>query len=116
MADEISDMQRRLDMNERNMGDFAKSLTAIVKDVHELRTPLEDLKTDKAVRAERDKHMHERLDRMERMISVGLNDLRDDIDKRFDRLTKPFWAAALALITVLVGAVATFIFKGGLNV
>jgi hypothetical protein len=81
-----------------------------------MRDDLGDVKTDSAMRAERDKNLHERLERMEKTIEQGLAAVKADIDTRFGRLTKPFWAAALALITVLVGAVATFIIKGGLSV
>lgn len=114
--EKIDAVLRRLDMTERNQTDFAKSLTTVIGDLNELRKPLDELKTDKAVRAERDKNLHERLERMENTIEKGLDEVKADIDKRFGRLAKPVWAAALAFISVLVGAVATFIIKGGLNV
>lgn len=114
MPDEISTIQRRLDMNERNMSDFGKSLTEIVKDVHELRAPLEDLKTDKAVRSERDKNLHERLERMEKKIEEGFATVKQDVDERIGRLTWPIRVAATALITTIVAAVV-YALKGGIN-
>lgn len=60
-----------------------------------------ELKISKAVDAERDKNLKERLDRIEKSIE-GLYGLGK-------------WAL-LAFFGVLIGAVATFIVNGGLNV
>lgn len=116
MPDEMSQLLRRMDMAERNMSDIAKTTTGLIEAQHDMREELGDVKTDRAVRAERDKNLHERLERMEKTIEAGLTAVKADIDNRLGRLTKPLWAAALAFITVLVGAIATFIIRGGLNV
>ena len=116
MPDELSQLMRRMDMAERNMSDVAKTATGLIQAQQEMREDLGDVKTDRAVRAERDKNLHERLERMERKIELGLEAVKEDMDARFARLTKPLWAAALAFITVLMGAIVTFIVRGGLNV
>lgn len=116
MPDELSAALRRLDMVERNQSDAAKTTTKIIEAQQEMRDALGDVKTDRAVRAERDKNLHERLERMEKKIELGLEAVKEDMDARFARLTKPLWAAALAFITMLMGAIVTFIVRGGLNV
>jgi hypothetical protein len=116
MPDEMSQLLRRMDMAERNMSDAAKTSTEIIEAQREMREELGDVKTDRAVRAERDKNLHERLERMEKTIEAGLKAVKEDIDGRFNRLRTPLWAAALAFISALIAAIANFIIKGGLSV
>lgn len=65
MADEISQILRRLDGVESNQTLLAKSHTEFVQDLGEIRKPLDELRTDREVRKERDKNLNERLDRIE---------------------------------------------------
>ncbi len=89
---------------------LAKSITELIGDQVEIKQVLAGMNVDRAVGVERERNIHERLERMERSI----DDFRKDVDKRFGNLSKPLWAAALAVITTLVAAVTTFIIKGGL--
>lgn len=107
-------MERRIDLLERDSRDHARSLTelvASVRDAHDTLTAIDKLD---AVRQEHDKHLDERLQRMERAIEEGFKSARADVDARFSRLNRPIWIAVSTLISTLVAAVATFIIKGGL--
>lgn len=70
MADgiEIAGLLRRLDAAERNGSDLAKTITRLVEELDEVRKPLDDLRLDRAVRAERDIRTTERFDRLEKKI------------------------------------------------
>ena len=110
---EMAALLRRLDISERNHSDLAKSLTEMVSDLNELRKPLDELRTDREVRKERDKHLHERLDRIDKTITDGLAAIKADVDARFARLNKPLWAAVLAFITAVVTTTTAFFLRGG---
>ena len=112
----MEDIRTRLASTERNQSDLAKSITAIVDDVHEMRKPLDELKTDREVRKEREKNLNERLDRMESTFKTEISDLKDDMGARWSKLQMPLWAGASALIGAVVVALWQFVVKGGLNV
>ena len=116
MPDEITSLLRRLDMTERNQSDLAKTITELTLAVREVRVEQDDARVDKAVREERNKALNERLERIERSIEHGFAAAKEDVDERFGRLNKPLWMATAAFISVMVGAFATFIIKGGLIV
>lgn len=79
----------------------ARILTELVKEQRLVKEYISDNRTDKAVRAERDVHLHARLDRIEEringLVSVGK------------------WIL-LSFGASFIAAIATFIIKGGLNV
>lgn len=112
----MDDIRRRMDVTERNQTDLARTITNLVNDVHEMRKPLDELKTDREVRKEREKNLNERLDRMEDAFSKGIDDLKTDMNSRWGKLQMPLWAAASALIGCVVVAVWQFIVRGGLHV
>jgi len=94
MPDEISSMLRRLDMTERNQTDLAKSVTALVVDVA-------DLKTKDAVNAEREK---------------ARDDWRTRTEEKLNSIYKLGWWVLFTFGTVALGSVARFLFSGGFNV
>ena len=101
MPDEMSQLLRRLDATERNQSDLARQHTEIVEEVRELRRPLDELRTDREVRKERDKHLDERLGRIEKSIASVYS------------LGK--WMLGVVGSALLL-AFVTFVVKGGLNV
>lgn len=112
----MEELRRRVDVSERNQSDLARTITGIVNDIQEFRKPLDELKTDREVRKEREKHLNERLDRMEKTFEEGIKELKADMNTRWSKLQKPLWAAASALIGGIVLAVWQFVLRGGLNV
>lgn len=99
MPDEIAALTRRVDANERNHTDLAKSVTAIVEDQRSVREEINAIKIDREVRKVREEHLNERLDRIEDRI--------DDVYKLGRWVLTAFGASLLALL-------ANFIFRGGL--
>lgn len=87
-------LARRLDMVERNVSDHAKSLTALVHDVSELRTK-------NAVDDEREK---------------ARDDWRSRTEKRLDGIYRLGWWVLTTFGAILVAMVAQFVFRGGLVV
>lgn len=88
----------RLLMLERNLSDQGKSITEIVNDQRAIHGTIADLERTNAVRAVEDKHLDERLDRIEHSLQAvyGLGK----------------WLLG-AVGSVLVVAVVGFILKGG---
>lgn len=87
-------LMRRLDMVERNVSDHAKSLTALVHDVSELRTK-------NAVDDERERSRDE---------------WRSRTEKRLDGIYRLGWWVLTTFGAILVAMVAQFVFRGGLVV
>ena len=87
-------LARRLDMLERNVSDHAKTITAVVHDVS-------DLKTKNAVDDEREKSRDE---------------WRSRTEKRLDGIYRLGWWVLTTFGAILVAMVAQFVFKGGLVV
>ena len=100
MPDEISALTRRVDANERNHTDLAKSVTAIIEDQREIRDEMSDLKTERAVRVVRDEALNDRLRR---------------IEKSIERVYNLGWWVLGAFGLTLIAAISSFVFKGGLN-
>lgn len=98
---EIGSVMRRLDAVERNHTMLASSLTQLVNELGDIRPPLDELRMDRAVRLERDRHVHERFDRLEASL------------KGVYRLG---WWLLAAVGTSAVAFTMNFIFAGGLNV
>jgi uncharacterized protein Yka (UPF0111/DUF47 family) len=98
MPDEMGQLLRRMDMTERNQTDLAKSVTELTEEIGELQKPLRQLETDREVRKERDKHLNERLDRIE--VSI-------------DRIYRLGWWVLAAFGASAVALVANFAFRGG---
>lgn len=69
-------VEQRLEQTERDLRDHSKSITSLVEDQRDLRGLLIGLEQDKAVRAVEDKHLDDRLDRIEERLkavySLGL--------------------------------------------
>lgn len=101
MSEEMEKMARRQDGMERNLSDVGKSITEIVQDHRRTKDILDELKTDRAVREERDKHLNERLDRIEADVSAI---------KSLGRWLLAAIGSGLAL------AVLQFVIKGGLKI
>jgi hypothetical protein len=108
IEDKLQDALHRLEVVERaqviidrNQSDVAKSLTAIVEDHSKTKDVLDQLRTDREVRQERDKHLNERLDRIEKSIA---------------RLYNLGWWVLTAFGATLIAAVANFLVKGGFDV
>jgi len=99
--DELEKALRRLDGMERNQSDVAKSITALIEDHNKSRNILDELRTDRAVRLERDKNLNERLDRIEASIA------------RIHSLGR--WVLA-AFGAGLIALISNFLFRGGFNV
>lgn len=98
---DLNVLLRRLDAVERNHTMLASSVTNMVKELDMMQTPLDELRLDRAVRVERDKHIHERFDRLEASM------------KGMYRLG---WWLLVAVGTSAIAFVMNFIFKGGFNV
>jgi predicted nuclease with TOPRIM domain len=108
--------RERLAVTERNQSDLAKSITEIISEVNELRKPLEELRTDREVRKERDTHLNARLERMEATFKREMDELKADMGARWSKLQAPLWTGAAALISAIVVTFWQFVVKGGLNV
>ena len=93
MPDEMSALLRRLDAIERNQSDAARTATAIVEEIH-------GIKTDREVRKERDLRLNERLDR---------------IEERLDGVYKIGWWFLAIFGAAFIALVANFTFRGGFN-
>lgn len=78
----------------RDLESHAKTITALVEEQHKIHDALQELKTDKAVRRERDKHIEEKLTNIE---SLGKKVL-------------------VGFALLILASVWQFIAKGGLNV
>lgn len=87
-------LARRLDMLERNVSDHAKTITAVVHDVSEL-------KTKNAVDDERERSRDE---------------WRSRTEKRLDGIYRLGWWVLTTFGAILVAMVAQFVFRGGLVV
>lgn len=97
MPDELSAILRRLDMNERNSTDLAKTVTVLVEDVS-------NLKLKDAVNAEREK---------------ARDDWRQRTEKKLDRIYGlGWWVLATFGASAIAGIVALvfLVFRRGLNV
>jgi predicted nuclease with TOPRIM domain len=112
----MDDVRRRLDTTERNQSDLAKTMTEVINELHMLKSPIDELRLDRAARLERDKNQLERFMRIEHQLEKGFERVQEDIDARWRTLQKPLWAAASAFIVVIVAALWQFIIRGGLNV
>lgn len=97
----MDELNRRMDVVERNQSDLARSVTGIVDELGKVREPLDQLRVDREVRRERDKNLYQRLDRIEDSIAAVYS------------LGK--WLLATIGAVVIVAAV-TFMLNGGLNV
>lgn len=113
---EMDAIRERLAVTERNHTDLAKTITEIVNDVHELRKPIDELRTDREVRKERDTHLNARLDRMEATFKREMDELKSDMVARWSKLQAPLWTGASALIGAIVITVWKFVISGSLNV
>ena len=116
VRNDIEDLRARLATTEHNQSDFAKSLTEIVNVVGEMRKPLDELKTDREVRKERETHNNARLDRMDDTFTREMDKLSSEMNARWSKLQTPLWAGASALIGAIVITLWQFVIKGGLNV
>jgi predicted nuclease with TOPRIM domain len=105
----MDDVRRRLDTTERNQSE-------VINELHMLKSPIDELRLDRAARIERDKNQLERFMRIEHQLEKGFERVQEDIDARWRTLQKPLWAAASAFIVVIVAALWQFIIRGGLNV
>lgn len=112
----MEELRRRVDVTERNQADLARTITKIVDEIGDMKRPLDELRTDREVRKEREKNLNERLDRMEKTFEDGLDALKLDMNTRWGRLQKPLWAGASALIAAAVLTLWQFVVRGGLNV
>lgn len=99
--EEMYQVQRRLDMSERNASDLAKSVTALTEKFDDLSEPLRSLETDREVRKERDKNVNQRLDRIEASLT---------------RVYNLGWWVLAAFGASAIALVANFVFKGGFYV
>lgn len=97
-SNELNALLRRLDAVERNHTMLSSSLTKIVDELDDLKHPLEELKMDRAVRVERDKHLHERFDRLEASMK-GMQKLG--------------WWVLAAMGTSAISFLMNFLLKGG---
>lgn len=116
VRNDMEDIRTRLATTERNQSDLAKSIVEIVNDLHELRKPLDDLRTDREVRKERETHLNHRLDRMEGTFKREMETLANDMRDRWSKLQMPLWTGAAALIGAVVVTLWQFVVNGGLNV
>lgn len=116
MAPDAS-LSRRMDGIERNLSDHAKTISVVVDDQRDLKDILAEIvaekKVETAVRGERDKNLYERLERMEKKFTDGIDAVKADVNDRFSRLNKPIWIAVAALISTAVATIAGFAFRGG---
>lgn len=94
LPDEINAVLRRLDSIERNQTDAARTTTAIVEEIH-------GVKTDRAVRAERDKALADRLER---------------IEERLEGVYKIGWWFLAVFGAGFIALVANFTYRGGFYV
>lgn len=101
MIDDIPAMLRRLDATERNQSDFAKTMTEVIGEMQILRRLMDEFKTERAVRLVEDKHLAERLDRIE--VSI----------KAVHSLGR---YVLFAFFGSLIATTATFIVNGGLRI
>lgn len=88
---DVQSLFRRLDTIERNQSDAAKTSTAIIEEIHGVRT-------DRAVRAERELRLNERLER---------------IEERIDGVYKIGWWFLALFGAAFISLLANFTFRGG---
>ena len=91
MPDELSALLRRLDAIERNQSDAAKTSSVVIEEIH-------GVKTDRAVRAERDLRLNERLERIEQSL---------------EGVYKIGWWFLALFGAAFVSLIANFAFRGG---
>lgn len=91
LPEEIQALLRRLDAIERNQSDAAKTASAVIEEIH-------GVKTDRAVRTERDLRLNERLER---------------IEERLDGVYKIGWWFLALFGAAFISLVASFTFRGG---
>lgn len=94
-------MQDNIQLLRDDVKSHARILTELVNEQRLVKEWIADNKTDKAVRAERDVHLHARLDR---------------IEERIDGLVSIGKWILLSFGATFIAAVATFIIRGGLYV
>lgn len=99
-SQQMPSTEQRLDLVERDVRDHSKSITDIITDQRATKNQVGELEQDKAVRTVEDKHLDERLDRIEERIA-GVYQLG-------------LWllgAVGMALIAIIV----EFVARGGLT-
>lgn len=105
----LQDTVARLDSDVKN---HAKTITVLVDDHRELRLMITQLMTDKAVRAERETNLHDRLQRIEDSIKDG----KADTDKKIGSLLSIGKWILTAFGATLIAGVTNFIINGGLHI
>lgn len=88
---DLHSILRRLDSIERNQSDAAKTASVVIDEIH-------GVKTDRAVRTERDLRLNERLER---------------IEERLDGVYKIGWWFLALFGAAFVSLLANFTFRGG---
>jgi len=94
MPDETSQLLRRMDMTERNQTDLAKSITALVQDVAELK--LKD-----AVNAAREE---------------ARDEWRSRTEKRLNSIYGLGWWVLATFGSLTIAAIANLLYRGGAGV
>lgn len=105
-------------------GSLVQEIVAMKRDdIMQLKQAAADAKQAAAVREVEDRHLDDRLDRIEKAIENGLTSLNEkveeglaaikkDTDDRFKTILKPVWAAATALIMVSVAVGFKYMLTG----
>lgn len=112
MPDEIHAILRRLDSIERNQTDAAKTTSIIIEEIH-------GVKTDRAVRMERDKALGERFERIEERRTERdkvLADRFERIEERLNSIYKIGWWFLAVFGAGFIALVANFTYRGGFYV
>jgi hypothetical protein len=106
--DQIEDALRRLELieraqaiSDRNHTDMSKTITGLINEQSKTKDVLDILRTDRAVREERDKNINARF---------------DQIEKSIKRIYDLGWWILAAFGSALILLVARFLFSGGFNV
>lgn len=89
-----------------------ETLSVLTQELGSIKSAIDELKTERAVRQERDRNLAERLERIEKSIEHQ-SDAAEDQTKR---ITNVGWWLATTFAGVFLVAIAQFILKGGLSV
>lgn len=103
--------QDGIDLLRRDHTSLAATVGNLTIEMRLIKDYMIEMQTDRAVRTERDKNLHDRLGRIEKSIEV----LEAECKKDFDKITSIGKWILTAFAVVLIAAIGNFIINGGLG-
>lgn len=103
-------MHERFSLVERDVRDHAKSISAIATEVAHINDWRTNLNLTAAREDERDKSLYRRLDEIDRNVEAVRVEAQEGVKGIRNAASRVQWI----VVTVVIGAVLTFIIRGGL--